>query len=270
MGLQLAPSDRPWVRMTMGAAEVAEDAEGLELTLLPNPGDRYADAQIDDYGGTGFIWRPPVRLLIEARFSHPAEALVGTAGFGFWNAGGPPGTAAGLPSAVWFFFASAPSRVALEPSDPGRGWLAMVWRSPGGLRIPWPAPLIRRLQRLLDQPALARAMLTAGRRWITVSQRRIPTDLTRWHRYGIQWRHREVLFEVDGEEIHRAPFAPAGPLGFVAWIDNQFLSLDPVAGISSGFLAVRESQSLVLRRVELIPLAPRRFFLPPPEGVPDG
>ena len=60
MGLQLAPSDRPWVRMTMGAAEVAEDAEGLELTLLPNPGDRYADAQIDDYGGTGFIWRPPV------------------------------------------------------------------------------------------------------------------------------------------------------------------------------------------------------------------
>ncbi|WP_322802431.1 hypothetical protein [Thermoflexus sp.] len=264
MPVRLVPSDRPWVRMTMGAAEVAEDAEGLRLTLFPNPGDRYADAQIDDYGGTGFIWRPPVQLLIEARFSHPAASLVGTAGFGFWNAGAPPGTATGLPSAVWFFFASSPSRVALDPSDPGRGWLAMVWRSPGGPRIPWPAPLIRGLQRLLDHPVLSRATLAASRRWIMVSQRPIPVDMTQWHGYGIRWMHEEVLFEMDGKEIHRAPFAPAGPLGFVAWIDNQFLSLDPDAGISSGFLAVREIQSMILRRVEINRMVPKLSFLPSP------
>ncbi len=253
MGLQLAPSDRPWVRMTMGRAEVVEDADGLRLMLFPSSGDRYADAQLDDYGGTRFVWRPPVRLVVEACFSHPAEALVGTAGFGFWNAGAAPGAPAGPPAAVWFFFASPPSRVALDPSDPGRGWLAMVWRSPGGGRIPFPASLARMLDRLLAYPALARAAIAAGRRWMSVSQRSLSIDLTRWHRYGIRWHRDGVIFEVDGEEVHRAPFAPAGPLGFVAWMDNQFLIVDPDAGLSNGVLPVPALQALHIRRVEIRP-----------------
>ncbi|HXF68968.1 MAG TPA: hypothetical protein VNK89_04105 [Thermoflexus sp.] len=253
MSLQQVPRDWPWVRMTMGAAEVWEDAEGLWLVLLPSSGDRYADAQLDDYEGARFAWRPPVRLTVEARFSRPAEELVGTAGFGFWNAGAMPGAFTGLPSAVWFFFASPPSHVALDPSDPGRGWLAMVWRSPGGWRFPFPIPLARALQRLLERPGLSRAAIAAGRRWMAASQRSIPIDLTQWHRYDIRWRRAEVIFEVDGEEVQRVPFAPGGPLGFVAWIDNQYLRIDPFTGLSGGFLSVLTTQALVLRRVEIQP-----------------
>lgn len=251
MGAQFIPRDRPWVRMTMGAAEVMEDAEALWLLLHPGSGERYADAQLDDYGGSRFVWRPPVRLHVEARFSRSIEELVGTAGFGFWNAGAAPGAMAGPPSAVWFFFASPPSRVALDPSDPGRGWLAMVWRSPGGWGISLPEPAARALQRLLEHPSLARMAIAAGRRWMTVSQRSIPIDLTRWHQYGIRWHRKEVIFEVDGEEVYRVPFAPAGPLGFVAWIDNQFLVVDPSAGLSGGLLPVPAVQALALRQVEI-------------------
>lgn len=251
MGPRWMPPDRPWVRMTMGAAEIVEDAEGLWLRLLPSAGDRYADAQLDDYSGTRWAWRPPVRLTVEARFSRPAEELVGMAGFGFWNAGAVPGVWSAPPSAVWFFFASPPSRVTLDPSDPGRGWLAMVWRSPGGGRIRFPGPLIRVLDRLLAHPGLGRAAVAVGRQWMAVSQRPIPLDLTRWHCYEIRWHRNEVIFGVDGEIVHRAPFAPQGPLGFVAWIDNQFLVVDPSVGLTGGFLPVQAPQALCLRSVRI-------------------
>ncbi len=250
-GMRFLPSDRPWVRMTMGTAEIIEDAEALWLRLRPGSGERYANAQLDDYGGSRFVWKPPVRLQVEARFSHPIEALVGTAGFGFWNAGAAPGAIMGLPSAVWFFFASPPSRIALDPSDPGRGWLAMVWRSPKGWRVPIPAAAARALQRLLELPWLGRMAIAVGQQWMAVSQRSIPLDLTQWHRYSIQWHQKKVTFEVDGKEIHRTPFAPAGPLGFVAWIDNQFLVVDPSTGLSGGLLPVPAAQALALRRVEI-------------------
>jgi len=250
-GAPLKPADRPWVRMTMGAAQIVADAEALHLMLLPSPGDRYADAQLDDYGGSRFVWRPPVRLIVEARFSHPMETLVGTAGFGFWNAAAMPGALIGPPSAVWFFFASPPSRIALSSADAGRGWLAMVWRSPTGPRLRIPGWLQQGLWRLLKAPPLARTALSLGARWMAVSQRPLEIDLTAWHRYVLRWERCQVIFEVDGEEVHRAPLAPPGPLGFVAWIDNQFLTLDPAAGLSAGLLPVPAPQALTLRRVEI-------------------
>ncbi len=88
---------------------------------------------------------------------------------------------------------------------------------------------------------------------MSVSQRSLSIDLTRWHRYGIRWHRDGVIFEVDGEEVHRAPFAPAGPLGFVAWMDNQFLIVDPDAGLSNGVLPVPALQALHIRRVEIRP-----------------
>jgi hypothetical protein len=250
-GVSLKPVDRPWVRMTLGAAQITADAEALWLTLLPNAGDRYADAQIDDYGGTRFVWRPPVCLTVEARFSHPANSMVGTAGFGFWNGAAMPGALIGPPSAVWFFFASLPSRIVLSPEGPGRGWLAMVWRSPASPRLRVPGWFQRGLSRLLKAPPLAHIALSLGARWMAVSQHPLGIDLTAWHRYVLRWERHQVVFEVDEEEVHRALIAPAGPLGFVAWIDNQFLTLDPATGLSAGLLPVPAAQSLALRWVEI-------------------
>src|SRR5258705_9472154 len=96
-----------------GTLETAESA--LRLVLPGAAQGRYSDAQIDDYSGLRlrrFPWRPPLRMEVRARASHPVlpaggaatdalqRALQGAAGFGFWNhpltaAGGgprPPGS----------------------------------------------------------------------------------------------------------------------------------------------------------------------------------
>ncbi|HCI78456.1 MAG TPA: hypothetical protein DHW02_02055, partial [Ktedonobacter sp.] len=103
----------------------------------------YTDAQIDDYAGlvrASFPWRPPLKMEVRARSSHSSaisvrddedtSVLRGTAGFGFWNY---PFSVRGdilmLPEAVWFFYASPPSNMALVPGVPGWGWKAQVVHS---------------------------------------------------------------------------------------------------------------------------------------------
>ena len=104
-----------------------ESGAGYRFSL-PGGATGYADAQIDDYGAPGgrFRWRPGATLHLNARFSHAAETLRGTAGFGFWNApyGDPSRRRWALPQAAWFFFASAPGDLPFAPGEPGRGWFA--------------------------------------------------------------------------------------------------------------------------------------------------
>ncbi len=88
---------------------------------------QYSNAQVDDYRGLSrrrFPWRPPAKLTVRARFSHPAGHLKGTAGFGFWN---DPFLMTGarlpaLPQAIWFFYASPPSDMRLDLAHSGT-WL---------------------------------------------------------------------------------------------------------------------------------------------------
>src|SRR5438046_3623270 len=77
---------------------------------------------------------------VRARSSHQAASatstvestntLRGTAGFGFWNY---PFSVRGdilmLPEAIWFFYASPPSNMALVQGVPGWGWKAQVVHS---------------------------------------------------------------------------------------------------------------------------------------------
>ena len=98
---------------------------------IPVQGDGYKDAQIDDYGVAlngrkHYPWRPNVELMLNARFSHPEDQLIGTAGFGFWNApfGDPTVKWPALPQAVWFFFGSPPNNLPLNVTGAGQGWFA--------------------------------------------------------------------------------------------------------------------------------------------------
>ena len=81
-----------------------------------------------------YPWSPGTRLRLRARFSHPPDQLIGTAGFGFWNApfGDPTVRRPALPQACWFFFASAPTDLPLAPAGPGRGWFAATMDATGG------------------------------------------------------------------------------------------------------------------------------------------
>lgn len=209
----------------------------------------YTDAQIDDYGKLArarFPWRPPLRLQVQARSSLPGatsmteeagEILRGTAGFGFWNY---PFTVRGdvrmLPEAIWFFYASPPSQMALVPGVPGYGWKAQVIHS---MR---PAALLAVPPTLLTV-ALARLTGATGpaERWIQrlcgAQEALLPAELTTWHTYTLEWHAQEALFQVDGREVLRAPNPPTRPLGFVAWLDNQFALATPRGLLRFGTLS---------------------------------
>jgi hypothetical protein len=100
-----------------------EGAEAPELS----------DAEINDHRHrprAAFPWRPPVRIEVRARFSHPSGELLGTAGFGFWNAPTDlEGRLLAPPNWVWFFYASPPSSFSLTPDQPGHGWKAAMLNS---------------------------------------------------------------------------------------------------------------------------------------------
>src|SRR5215470_16049731 len=131
-----------WRRTQISGGRLIVTQEGLRLALAGAQPDRYADAQIDDYGGLPrrrFPWRPPLRLMVQARASGP---LAGTAGFGFWNNPLSPlreGWPA-LPSAIWFFHASPPSDMPLARGVPGQGWKAACIDATQPAALAW-APL---------------------------------------------------------------------------------------------------------------------------------
>ena len=207
----------------------------------------YADAQIDDCIGRRreYPWRPGTRLLLRARFSHEVDHLVGTAGFGFWNApfGDPTVPWPALPQATWFFFGSPPNDLPLAANGPGRGWFAATldattWQA---IRLAPLAPGVL----LLNQWARLRHMLWPWvRRHLQISFQPIHEPMTVWHEYGLVWGRTGCEFWLDGRIIHQTSFSPRGPLGFVCWIDNQFMVATPNGRFRWGTLPLTTAQFL--------------------------
>ncbi|GHO85003.1 hypothetical protein [Dictyobacter formicarum] len=236
------------------------------MVLPENPAGHYADAQIDDYGQlprAQFPWRPPLRMEVRARASHPAAdattgtqdmtVLRGTAGFGFWNY---PFSVRGdilmLPEAVWFFYAAPPSNMALVPGVPGWGWKAQVIHSmrPGALLATLPTALATGWGRLSQNSAPAA-------RWLQklsgAQEALIQTDIMAWHTYSLEWWANEALFWVDGNQILRAPQPPTRPLGFVAWLDNQYAVATPRGVLRFGATPTA-TQWLAIDNIQIQPL----------------
>lgn len=249
--------------LTLNGGQVRQTAgPGWDLTL-PAVAEGYADAQIDDYGSAAgasrrwYPWRPGTRLRLRARFSHGRNALVGTAGFGFWNApyGDPSVRWPALPQAAWFFFASPPNDLPFHTAVPGRGWFAAtidVRPAAAALLIPAALPVV-----LLNQSRRLRARLwPAVQRRMRVAAVDVAATLTDWRTYELDWLPAGCVFRVDGRELLRTPFSPRGPLGFVAWIDNQYLIAAPHGRVGWGTLPVPETQQLTLSGLTIAPLAP--------------
>ena len=227
---------------------------------------KYADAQIDDYTGLSrsqFPWRPPLCMQVRARSTLPAATasdtseskgiLRGTAGFGFWNY---PFSVRGdilmLPEAIWFFYASPPSNMILVPNLPGWGWKAQVVHSMrlGAVFDTVPMALTTMLGLLTGEtrPAARWMQRLAG-----ASETMLTTDMTGWHTYTLEWRRSEARFEVDGKEVLRAPQPPTRPLGFVAWLDNQYAVATPRGQLRFGTVS-SGPQWLELDSVKIDPI----------------
>lgn len=240
-----------WTQTCLGPGSIELVDEKLRLSLPAVQQGQYADAQIDDYDSlprSAFPWRPPLHMEVRARSSHPAasaspasvatgDILRGTAGFGFWNY---PFSGRGdvlmLPESIWFFYASPPSNMALVPGLPGCGWKAQVIHSIRVESVVATAPMAL---------SAAWARLTGDERQASRWMQRLSgaqeallnVDMTDWHTYSLEWRTGDVLFQVDNNLVLRAAQPPTRPLGFVAWIDNQYAVVTPRGTLRFGTVA---------------------------------
>jgi hypothetical protein len=239
---------------------VVDESQPETTTLwLPPTSGGYADAQFDDYAPhgrtrTAFNWQPGVVLRLAARFSHEVEQLQGTAGFGFWNApfGDPTINRPALPQATWFFFASSPSDLPLAASGPGRGWFAATLdagRKTAVSLIPL-APFIL----LLNQSVLFRRRLwPLLRQRLAISFAPIAVPLTAWHTYELAWLPGGCRFTVDGVPVLQTPHSPRGPLGFVCWLDNQYMVATNNGRFRWGVLPTTTTQWLEVQQLTISP-----------------
>ncbi len=230
-----------------------ERGECLRLILPPTAGG-YADAQIDDYGETAidrkrrrrdYPWRPPVSMHLRARFSGPSGQLLGTAGFGFWNAPFGDRAVAGLaaPQACWFFFASPPSDLPLAALGPGRGWFAATLDATTSRA--WSMAPLAPIVILLNQVDWLRSRIwPAVRQRLGITYAQLELPIEQWHTYELIWRVDGCRFIVDGQMMLQTTLAPLGPLGFVCWLDNQYLIATNRGRLKWGVLPTRQEQWL--------------------------
>ncbi len=238
----MIPPLQPWAT---GGGVVEQAGEQLRLALPRCEAGQYADAQVSDYHGLprrDYPWQPPLRLTLRAQASGLAERLHGTAGFGFWNDPFVPGRRElpRLPRALWFFFGGSGNNMALARDVPGHGWKAatfdparpLFW---GLLPFALPGFLLMRI------PALYRALWPLGQRALGVAEAALPGHwLADSHDYSILWLPDFVRFEVDGLTVLETRRSPAGPLGFIAWIDNQVAVVTPQGRFRWGTVACGE------------------------------
>jgi hypothetical protein len=242
--------------LIQGQIESAAD-DSVRLTIPAS--SSYANAQLDDYQGLArgaFSWRPPVQMRVRARASE-AEPL-GTLGFGFWNdpfslslgQGGAQRRLPAMPQALWFFYGSQPNDFTLVEGQSGMGWKAMSLYSPAlaALLLAPAAPLA-----LLGLKfAAARGpVLGLSRRVLRAAEISLDARLDDWHEYALTWERQEARFEVDGLLVLRAPSPPQGPLGFVLWIDNQYLLAGRESGFGFGVIETRRPQWLQIAHFDL-------------------
>ncbi len=238
-----------------GGASVAPIAHGWRFQTGPTTAVAYSNAQIDDYHGlarSAYRWRPPLTLALRARFSHPVGALCGTAGFGLWN---DPFMMSGsrrpaLPRALWFFYASPPSNMALAHGVPGQGWKAAVIdaQRPLFYLLAPSAPiglLLMRWRRAYD------ALWPVAQAASGVAEAPLRATMTEWHCYRLSWESHLVRFWVDDTLVLVTRRAPRGPLGLVVWLDNQFMVATPQDDLRHGLLATAQTQWLEVTDLQI-------------------
>jgi hypothetical protein len=248
-----------WTRRVKGEGGL-EQSDGLfRFVNTDTTADQYTNAQIDDYGRRvqslarrGFPWCPPLKVTVRARLSHPERELRGTAGFGFWN---DPFLMSGrgiptLPRAIWFFYGSPPSDMKLALEAPGYGWKAATIDAlrPVALLL---APLALPAALLMNVRALYRVLWPPIQRALNVQETRLNTTMTDWHTYVIAWGERESSFSVDGEAVLENAPSPRGPLGFVMWLDNQYMVVKPWGRFGWGLLEAPGRQWLEVDRLAI-------------------
>jgi hypothetical protein len=75
--------------------------------------------------------------------------------------------------------------------------------------------------------------------------------MTEWHTYTIDWQPKTAHFSVDGQTILTCPTPPRGLLGFVLWLDNQFMVATPWGSFKYGLLDAPGQQWLEINQLTI-------------------
>lgn len=244
-----------WRQHLRGKGSLERADARLRFVNADTTRHQYTNAQIDDYQGLPrgrFPWRPPLRLKVRARFSHPEGELQGTAGFGFWN---DPflmteRRVPTLPRAIWFFYGSPPSDMKLDLHEPGHGWKVATMDAlrPSAILVAsfaLPAAL------LMNVPRLYRVLWPPIQRTLRIQERRLDVSMTDWHTYVLTWGEEQSTFAVDGDIVLGDAPSPRGPLGFVMWLDNQYMVVKPWGRFRWGLLEASGRQWLEVDQLSL-------------------
>jgi len=252
-----------WQQHLSGTGTLEATGSALRFALAGSTSKKYSNAQIDDYENLPrqhFCWHPPLRLTVQARFSHPAGTLKGTAGFGFWNdpflmtrARWPT-----LPRAVWFFYASPHSNMKLDLTAPGNGWKAATLDALRPAALLW-VPLAPLAMLSMNVRPVYRTLWPSIQRALYVREASLGLDMTQYHAYVLEWGVERAQFGLAPEDgqpsipILDAP-SPRGPLGFVMWLDNQYLVTTPWGRLRWGLLEIPGRQWMEVNRLAIEPL----------------
>ncbi len=244
-------------RLLLGGGVIQPTEAGGSRLSIPPTLRGYGDAQLDDTAGLArskLAWRPPVRLQVRARASHPQPH--GTLGFGFWNDPfafswglGGAGRLPAPPRALWFFFGSPPNDFSFVPGGTGFGWRAMSIDTPAIPSIAL-APLAASAVLFSRLRFLRRRVLRAVIGRVLASERMLDARLDEWHAYSIEWEALRAIFRVDGQIVLEA-VPPRSPLGLVIWIDNQFAVVSPEKGFAFGTIPTSAEQWLEIQGLTL-------------------
>jgi hypothetical protein len=242
-----------WDVTQVGCGTVTAAPGELRMVVGATPPGRYSNAQIADYHAPGFHfgWRPPVRMTVTAWASAPADELRGTAGFGFWNHPFSPDVKRfpQLPQAIWFFFSSPPNDMRLAHGVGGPGWKAATINA-ANRRFLALTPLLGPAALLMRSPSVYDRLWPPIQRTLQVSEKMLDGNmLAERHTYALDWRMDGATFAVDGATVLDSPYAPRGPLGFVAWLDNQYAVATPQGRLRFGLVPVEREQSLSMESV---------------------
>jgi hypothetical protein len=243
-----------WNTLAIRGGALVRTANGLRFVNPPLDGSVYCNAQLDDYQGlprARFPNRPPLRLSLCARFSHPEGSLGGTAGFGFWN---DPFLMTdvrlpALPRALWFFYAAPPSDMRLATGTPGYGWKAAALdalQARGAMSL----PLAALAAPAMHSSRLYRRLWPFFERSFGIAEQLLDASMTGWHDYALDWQPQAATFRVDGRVVLEAP-SPQGPLGFVAWLDNQTMIVRPTGRLRHGLVAKSATQWMEISDLHL-------------------
>jgi len=131
------------------------------------------------------------------------------------------------------------------------GFIAQAFRSPKfDLRM-IPAGLAFPFSRRTTRGLLGKVIDEDGINLGRDGRLPIPTEVTDWHRYRIDWRENRVSFTVDDELVLETSVSPHPPLGLVIWIDNQYAAFTPEGKIGFGVLANPEPTWLEIKEIEI-------------------